>query len=423
MHAVRVTVSVLDVRRSAWPGELLRWVVALALIGALTGAACAGFLVALAWAQTTRTGWPWLILGLPVAGWIMGWYYQRYGAAIAGGTDQVITEAQAPQTRLPLRMAPMIVLATVATHLFGGSAGREGTAVQMGAALADQLGRWSRWAQRERRFLLMAGMSAGFGALFGTPWAGAIFAMEVLVSGRLVIRAAVPCIATAWLGNAVVLALGVPHAHYAVAIIPNLDWAMLGWVLVTGLLFGLAARAFVVTQENIRHLAVRFLPQLKWRALVGGLIVLSVVAVIGVTCGTMAGATRYLGLGIPLIHEAQESVLPLPDCLLKMLLTAITLAFGFKGGEVTPLFVIGATLGSALSLWIPLPVDLLAALGLVAVFAAAANVPLACTVMAGELFGPEIFVYAALVCAVAYTVSGHPGIYRTQKLGTRKWLP
>jgi len=391
---------------ATWARLVLIWAGLIVAIGVLAGVACALFLVCLDAVTATREAHPWLIAGLPLAGFLMGWLFLRFGQPIAGGTDQVIREAQTPRERLPLRMAPMILLGTLITHAFGGSAGREGTAVQMGAALADQLTRWSAVARRQRHLILMAGMSGGFAALFGTPFAAGIFAVEVLALGALRWSALPLCLLTAWVGHAVVVVLGVPHVHYAIAAVPAVDGLGLGATAVAAVAFGLMARALVITQREAGRLAQRRLPWLPLRVAVGGLLI----AVIALALGS----TRHLGLGIPLIYEAFASSLPFSDSVLKLLLTAITLGFGFKGGEVTPLFVIGACLGSALAWWLPLPVDVLAAVGFVAVFAAAAKTPLACIIMAMELFGPAIGWHAALACAVAYAVSGRDGIYRAQ---------
>lgn len=384
----------------------LRWLVLLAAIGLAAGLSCALFLVALDWVTATREAHGWLVALLPLAGFALGWAWLRFGPPIAGGMDQVLNEAQTPQQRLPLRMAPMILLGTLVTHLFGGSAGREGTAVQMGAALADQVTRWSAWARPYRSHIILAGMSGGFAALFGTPWAAGVFAIEVLASGRRRWSVLPICLSTAWIGHGVVVALGVPHTEYAIAAVPTMDGTGLIAIVIAAVAFGLMARALVITQLAAATVAKQRLPWLPLRVAVGG----AIIAVIALALGS----TRHLGLGIPLIHEAFTTSLPLSDSVLKLLLTAITLGFGFKGGEVTPLFAIGATLGSALAIWLPVPVECLAAVGFITVFAAAAKTPIACIIMALELFGFGIGWHAALACAVAYAVSGHHGIYRAQ---------
>lgn len=387
--------------------EALRWLVLLVAIGLAAGLSCALFLAALDWVTATREARGWLVALLPGAGFVLGWCWLRYGQPIAGGMDQVLGEAQEPRQRLPLRMAPMILVGTLLTHLCGGSAGREGTAVQMGAALADQATRGSVWARRHRRRILLAGMSGGFAALFGTPWAAGVFAIEVLSWGGRHWLALPVCLITAWIGHGVVVALGVPHTEYHIAVPAAMDGISLLSTAIAAVLFGLMARAFVIAQHAAATLARQRLPWLPLRVAVGG----AIIAVIALALGS----TRHLGLGIPLIHEAFMAPLPFSDSALKLLLTAITVGFGFKGGEVTPLFAIGATLGSALAIWLPVPVDLLAAIGFSAVFAAAAKTPLACIIMAMELFGPAIGWHAALACAVASAVSGSHRIYQAQQ--------
>jgi H+/Cl- antiporter ClcA len=300
----------------------------------------------------------------------------------------------------------------VATHLGGGSAGREGTAVQMGASLADQVAHLVRLDRPARRLALMAGISGGFGAVFGTPLAGMVFGLEVLAIGAVRFEALFPCLVAAVVGDRVVALVGIHHTPWAVtsALVPSVS--ALAAAVAVGLASGLVARTFAATTHAIGTRTKEVLPWAPVRLATGGALV--------ALCALALGTTRHLGLGLPLGLEAFTTSLPFSDMALKLTLTAVTLGFGFKGGEVTPLFVIGACLGSALAPWLPLPVDVLAALGFVAVFAGAANTPLACTLMAMELFGAGVGVLAALACVTAYLVSGHQGIYRAQRVAEPK---
>lgn len=393
-------------------GAAGRWAVMAAVIGLLAGLASAVFLLALEWATTVREEHLWLIALLPVAGFLIGLLYTHFGARVEGGNNLILDEIHDPQARLPLRMAPMILVSTVVTHLFGGSAGREGTAVQMGASLADQVVRVLDLDRPVRRIALMAGISGGFGAVFGTPLAGMVFGLEVLVIGALRFEALLPCLVASVVGDQVVGLLGVHHTHYTVASLPPLGWSVLLAAAVVGVASGLMARIFTTTTHAIAAQAKVWFPWSPWRLAVGGAAVaLAVLAL---------GTTRHIGLGIPLIQEAFAHPLPWSDTAIKLVLTAATLGFGFKGGEVTPLFVIGATLGSALAVILPVPVDVLAALGFVAVFAGAANTPLACTMMACELFGSGLGVLAAVACTLSYLMSGPTGIYRAQRIDQSK---
>ena len=390
-----------------------RWLLLAMLVAVLAGTASAWFLWALDWATGTRNAHSWLIWLLPFAGFATGWLYLRYGSAVEGGVNLVITEIKTPGKPIPLRMAPLVLGATVVSHLFGASVGREGTAVQMGGALADQLTRWFRLDAADRRMVLMAGISAGFASVFGTPLAGAVFALEVLALGRLPLtfyRALLPCLAAALLADQVELLwgglLGVHHTHYAAPLIPAVTIPLLGAMAIAGVLFGLTARVFAGATHALAGAMKRAIAYAPLRPFAGGVVVALAV--------WLLGTDHYIGLGIPTIVDALQQPLPAHDFLAKMAFTIVSLGSGFKGGEVTPLFFIGATLGNALAPLLQQPFALLAAVGFVAVFAGAANTPLASTVMAMELFGPGIGVYAALACLVAYACSGRVGIYRAQ---------
>lgn len=392
--------------------SLLRWLVLASLVAVLAGTASAFFLFALDWATRTREAHRWLLWGLPLAGFVVGWVYLKLGREVEGGNNLLIDEIHDPKRMVPLRMAPLILGGTVVSHLFGASVGREGTAVQMGGALADQLTERFKLRAEDRRLMLMAGISAGFASVFGTPLAGAVFGLEVLVIGSLRYDALWPCLVAAVVADQVTSAWGAHHTHYAVGALPPVSaWPLLAVVL-AGMLFGLVAMVFA----TLTHAGQAFMKQriayAPLRPLVGGAVVALVIWGLD--------AWRYAGLGIPVIQEAFQQPLPATDFAAKLLLTAGSLASGFKGGEVTPLFFIGATLGNALAPMLDLPFPMLAGLGFVAVFAGASNTPIACTLMAMELFGAEIGVYAAVACGVSYLCSGHSGIYKSQRVGLAK---
>ena len=381
-------------------------------VALLAGSASALFLHALDWATATRLASPWLLAGLPLAGCAVGWVYLKFGGRSDGGNNLLIDEIHQPRQTLPLRMAPLVLAATVVSHLFGASVGREGTAVQMGGALADQIARALRLAREDRPVLLMCGIAAGFGSVFGTPLAGAVFALEVLAVGRLHHAVLLPCLVAALLADRVALSWGVTHSHYAVAPFGSLSLLQLAALLLAGVLFGLVARLFAGASHA---LADQFKRRIAWpplRPLLGGGVIAAV--------AWGLGAERYLGLGLPVIGQAFEQPLPAWDFAGKLAFTVASIGSGFKGGEVTPLFFIGATLGNALAPLLQLPFDLLAAVGLVAVFAGAANTPLACTLMAVELFGAALGVPAAIACAASYLCSGPLGIYKAQRAGEGK---
>lgn len=392
---------------------LAKWSLLGSLVGVISGAASAAFLLGLEWATHTRIENPWTLWLLPLAGAGIGWVYSRFGREVEAGNNLLLERIHTMDGHVSVVMAPLIALSTIGTHLFGGSAGREGTAVQMGGSLADYLARKLRLNRVDRRILLMSGISGGFGSVFGTPIAGMIFGLEVLAIGRLRYDALVPCFVASTIGNLTCHAFGIVHHPYAVGPAPEITPSLLVWTALAGLAFGLAALVFAELTHLIQH-TMKAKVNVPWlRPFFGGLIVIGM---------TLAVGTRdYLGLSLPLIADSFEPGKVIPWAFaLKILFTAITLGSGFKGGEVTPLFCIGATLGHTFATNFGLPVPTFAALGFVAVFAGAANTPLTCLMMGIELFGAELAVPLSLACIVSYIASGHRGIYMSQRIGTPK---
>jgi H+/Cl- antiporter ClcA len=392
--------------------HMCRWLFLSTLVGALAGSASALFLFLLEHATATRLAHPLLLAGLPLGGFAVGWIYHRIGRDVEGGNNLLIDEVHDPKKIVPKRMAPLIMIATVVTHLFGGSAGREGTAVQMGGALADRVTHWFGLDAPERRVLLMGGIAAGFSSVFGTPLAGAVFGLEVLAIGRLRYDALLACFTASIVADQVTRLWGIGHAVYVVPFVPHVSVIMLGSAVIAGIVFGVTGMIFAGTTHALSAAIKRRLAYPPARPLLGGVLV--------ALAGCLPGTAKYLGLGIPTIVAAFAQRLPQYDFLGKLAFTVVTLASGFKGGEVTPLFYIGATLGNALSTVLPLPFPVLAGLGFVAVFAGAANTPIASTFMAIELFGIDMGIFAGLTCVVSYLFSGHTGIYRAQRIGHAK---
>ncbi|HVT76434.1 MAG TPA: voltage-gated chloride channel family protein [Acidimicrobiales bacterium] len=394
--------------------HLVRWIVLGVVVGVLAGGASAGFLTSLTWATRARDAHPWLLFGLPVAGFVVGLAYHYGGGRSAAGNNLIIDEIHDPQAWVPRRMAPLVFLGTVATHLFGGSAGREGTAIQMSGSLTDGFARAARVAGVDRRLLLIAAIAGGFGAVFGVPLAGCVFALEVQAVGRIRYDAIVPAMTASLVGDLVVRALGVHHTPVPVFGEIHLTALLIGKVLVAGLAFGATAVLFSELTHGIKSV---FRTSVRWapaRPLIGGFLV------IGLTYAV--GSRDYLGLSLPLITKSLAGGAGIIGAafILKLLFTSLTLGSGFQGGEVTPLFVIGATLGATLGHVLGVPVPLLAAIGFVAVFAGATNTPLACTIMGVELFGGGPIVLLAVACIASYVVTGERGIYGTQRVATPK---
>jgi H+/Cl- antiporter ClcA len=382
-------------------------------VGILAGLSSALFLKLLEWSTRSFAEHGWLLWLLPLGGLAMGCLYHYTGGRSIEGNVLIIDEVHEPRTGIPRRMAPLVLLATVATNLFGGSAGREGTAIQMSASLTDGGARLLHLSREERRTLLVAGMSAGFGAVFGVPLAGAVFGMEVQSIGRVRYEALVPSLTGALVGDLVVRGLGIHHTPTPQLGPVDLDAVLLVKIALAGVVFGLVGAVFIEAVHLVKRLGVRMTAWPPARPLIGGAIVIALTFLVG--------NRHYNGLSVPLAVDALDGNDPgVQVFALKLLFTAVTLGFGFYGGEVTPLLVIGSTLGAALAAVLGLPVALLAAIGYVAVFAGAANVPLACTIMAVELFGRQALEPAAVGCVMAYVFSSHRSIYASQRLAVAK---
>ncbi len=391
---------------------LFKWLIICTFLGAIAGSVSAFFLVSLDWVTAYRESHFWIIALLPVAGFIVGLSYHLYGNSVVKGNNLLLEEFHSPKKIIPFRMAPLVLFGTLATHLFGGSAGREGTAVQIGGAIADQFTKILKLSNRDRKILLIAGISAGFASVFGTPLAGGIFALEVLILGRIRLDAIVPSFLAAILADYFCKIWNVTHTHYHIDSIVEMNPQNLLWALLAGVIFGLVSMLFSKSTHFWSDLFKKHLKYPPLRPVIGGVVIAVAVYAIG--------TTKYIGLGVPTIVDSFNISMNSYDFILKLLFTSFTLGAGFKGGEVTPLFYIGATLGNALIWFVPLPMDLLAGMGFVAVFAGATNTPIACTIMGIELFGIESGVFIALACSTAYLFSGHSGVYAAQIIGSPK---
>lgn len=390
-----------------------RWLILGTLVGVICGAAAAAFLWLLDRATAFRLQHEHIVYGLPLAGLAIGWIYERFGSPIKAGNNLVIDTLHDDGPEIPLRMAPMVLLGTVLTHLFGGSAGREGTAVQMSASLADWLSHRLGLSKDVRRRLLAAGVAGGFGAVFGTPIAGTMFGLEFVVVGQIQYQALVPALVAALVGDMTTRAFGIQHTAYPAA--PHLSLTPL--LLAKWLVFAAAVAAVSLLFVELTHFskrrAERHVPRLPLRMLLGGCVLIGM--------WKLVGSSDYLGLGIPTIVRAfHDPDLPRYAFALKLSFTVVTLGAGYLGGEVTPLFFIGAALGNTLAQLLGIPIELGAGVGLAAVFAASANTPLALSIMAVELLGGGAFPHVVIVSVLAYVLVGRRSIYPAQRRLQRK---
>jgi H+/Cl- antiporter ClcA len=374
----------------------------------------------------------WLLFLLPPGGLLIYCLYKYLGKNSDAGNNLIMDEIHQPGGGIPARMAPLVLFTTVITHLFGGSAGREGTAVQIGGSMAHFYSRRLKLNDQDLRILLMTGIAAGFGAVFGTPLTGAVFALEVLAIGVIRYNALIPCLIAAVFADITTSAWGIHHTHYhidfissASTVIPfiHVDILLLIKVIVAGISFGLASYLFAELMHTIKNYSNHFIPAsgMKWLIpVIGGGIIIGLCYLLGTTDYAGLGVTGKDSNSVSIVTAFHAGGATPWSWLLKIIFTAITLGMGFKGGEVTPLFFIGATLGNTLAIWMGAPVDLFAGLGFIAVFAGATNTPLACTFMGIELFGTGNVLYFAVACFTAYYFSGHSGIYTSQRVMVSK---
>lgn len=392
--------------------SFIKWIIIGTIVGVITGSAAALFLKSLELATDLRMKYTWLLFFLPVGGALVSFLYSKYGKNSSKGNNLIIEKINEQNGSVPLRMAPLVFFGTLVTHLFGGSAGREGTGVQIGASIAEGIGKLFKLDKVDNRIILMAGISSGFASVFGTPLAGTVFGLEVAALGLMSYEALIPAFTASIVGDVMVSILGVHHTHYNVVGVPDLTYITIIKIAFAAILFGLTSKLFSELTHKLKEVFTGGFENPVIKSMIGGFIVIALVYIVG---------TRdFLGLSIPLISESFNGQVHPFAFLGKILFTSLTLGTGFQGGEVTPLFVIGSTLGNALSNVLHISPSFLAALGLIGVFAGATNTPIASFILSIEMFGSQGLVFVFMTCAISYMFSGHTGIYASQKIGRSK---
>ena len=400
-------------RFTAWLGRagvylrtLIKWTILGLVIGAFCGVIGSAFHIGVHHATELRAEHPWLLWCLPLAGLgIVGFY--KLTKVEGKGTNSIIDQVHLGKG-LPFFLLPAIFLGTILTHLCGGSAGREGAALQMGGTIGFHTGRLLRLDDRDLRVATLAGMAAFFSALFGTPLAATVFAMMVISIGIMYDVAFIPCLTAALTAYGVSLTMGVEPTRFTVAM-PELEGWMLVRVAVLAALCAVVSTVFCNVIHIVEHQMDHRIKNSWARAVIGGVAVIA----LPYLCGT----TDYNGAGMEVVTAAVEGGVARPEAfLLKMLFTAVTLAAGYKGGEVVPSFFVGATFGCVAGPFLGIPAGFAAALGLVAVFCGATNCPLASIILAVELFGDGGMLYFALACGLSYMLSGYNGLYSSQTI-------
>lgn len=383
-----------------------KWMFVSAAIGVLCGILGSAFHLGVDDATRLRESYPWLIWLLPFIGLAIVGLYSLLGVN-GHSTNSVISEVQSGRG-LKLDLIPAVFVSTLLTHLCGGSVGREGAALQMGGTIGFKVGSFLKLDDRDRRTATLAGMAAFFSALFGTPIAATIFAMAVISVGLLYHAALIPCLVSSITAYGISILLGVTPSHYNV-IVPALGIMMLLKVSVLAVLCAFISSFFCSFLHKTEFYMEKLFPNAYIRAAVGGLVILGL--------SLLFSGGDYNGTGSRVISRAIENGLVSPPAfILKILFTSLSLAAGFKGGEVVPSFFIGATFGCLVGPALGIPAGFAASVGLIAVFCGAVNCPIASTFLALELFGANGILYYALACAVSFVMSGYNGLYSSQRI-------
>ncbi len=383
------------------------WLLLAGLTGLTCGLAGAAFTWCVAEATKLRAAYPWLLLCMPAAGLIIVWAYRTAGLENDSGTNQIIASVRGG-TRPPVRLSLLIFLGSVLTHLTGGSAGREGAALQIGGSISAGIGRLLRLGERSVNTIIQCGMAGLFSALFGTPLTATVFSLEVVNVGQFRYAALFPCLLSALIANGIPRALGLPAESYRLLGVPGLGPVSLLQCGGLAILAALVSIVFCVLMHVAGRLYKKYISNQYLRALAGAALVIILTLV--------EGSGDYNGAGGGIIELAVEGEVHVPWAfLLKMLFTALTLGAGFRGGEIVPTLFIGSTFGCAVGPLLGLDPAFSAAVAMIALFCGVVNCPLASIFLAIELFGGEGLLFFALACSLSFLLSGRYSLYSSQR--------
>lgn len=395
-------------------GVFLKWCLIAIVLGIVIGVVGSIFYKLLGLVNDTREANGWLLWLLPLAGVLIVFLYRVCGKSENLSTDLVLLSVRSKE-KIPFRMAPLIFASTLLTHLFGGSAGREGAALQLGGSISQTFGRFLKLDEKDIHVITMCGMSACFSAVFGTPIAAAVFSLEVVSVGIMHYSALVPCAVAATVSAFTAHLFEIEHHWNEVSFVAETSAPMILKVILLGALCAGVSYLFCKALGGTGHLAKKYIKNDYLRAIIGSAIIIAL---------TFALNTRdYLGAGMPVIQDALAGNVNFEAFILKTIFTAITLAAAFKGGEIVPTFFVGATFGAAIAPFIGLDASFGAMLSMIAVFCGVTNCPISSMLIGFELFGMGNAVFILVVCAVSYMLSGNTGLYSNQKLLYSKFKP
>lgn len=390
----------------------LKWIIFAIIVGITVGLCGTAFYFALSLVTVLRTQNSWLIFLLPLGGVGIVAMYRILHNEKDTGTNLVISAIHSDD-ELPFRMAPLIFVSTLITHLFGGSAGREGAALQMGGSIGNALGRLFRFDDKDKHVMIMCGMSAAFSALFGTPMAAAILPMEMVSVGVMYYIALVPCVISSLIAHGIAYSFGVSNEMFIIRSIPKFGIISSIEISVLAILCALVSILFCVLLHKSEDLYKRFFANPYVRAIVGGCII--------IVLTLLVGNQDYNGTGINIIAHCINGTVRPEAFLLKMIFTALTLGAGYKGGEIVPSFFTGAAFGCLFGNLLGFSPTLCTAVGMTAVFCGVTNCPITSLLISFELFGYDGMPYFLLATALSYMLSGYFGLYRSQKIVYSKY--